>query len=83
MNVIKNSLIAAAFVTGAFTMGSASAITLDSIPGVSGSSLNVQVNNGVATLSGTADSGAERALVKAYVAKMDNVDRVIDLVTFQ
>ena len=82
MKLLKNSLIGATLLAGAAAMGTASAITLDSIPGVTGGSLKVSVDNGVATLFGNADSGIERELAKAYIEKMDNVERVIDLVTF-
>jgi len=82
MNTLKNTLLAATLIAGTFAMGSASALTLNSIPGVTGANLQVQVVDGVATIFGNVDSGIERHLARAYVEKLDNVEKVINLVTF-
>ncbi len=54
---------------------------LDSIVGVSSASLSVNVRDGVATVFGNVDSGAEAAIAKGYVSQMAGVDRVISLIT--
>lgn len=74
---MKKLIIASVLAFG--VIGSASANF--SIPGVSSTDLNVRIDNGVATLYGKVDSGAEEALAKRYVAGLDGVDKVIDLVT--
>lgn len=60
--------------------GVANAANFSSVPGVSGG-VNLILNNGVATLTGDVDSGIERHLAAQYAAKIDGVDRVINLLT--
>jgi len=74
---MKKLLIASALVFA--SVGTASANIV--IPGVSSTDLDVRIDNGVATLFGNVDSGVEEAMAKNYVAGLDGVDRVIDLVT--
>jgi len=58
MKTIKSILIASAFAVGtAFSIGSASAMTLDEIPNAD---VNLKVEKGVATLFGSVDSQLER-----------------------
>ncbi len=86
-NVSK--LAAAMVVAGIMTAGTTSAMglsqgtqALSSIVGVSSSSISVNVDNGVATLFGSADSGSDAALAENHVAKLDGVDKVINLITY-
>ena len=86
-NVSK--LAAAMVVAGIMTAGTTSAMGLSqgtqallSIVGVSSSSISVNVDDGVATLFGSADSGSEAALAENHVAKLDGVDKVINLITY-
>ncbi len=86
-NVSK--LAAAMVVAGIRTAGTTSAMglsqgtqALSSIVGVSSSSISVNVDDGVATLFGSADSGSDAALAENHVAKLDGVDKVINLITY-
>lgn len=86
-NVSK--LAAAMVVAGIMTAGNTSAMglsqgtqALSSIVGVSSSSISVNVDDGVATLFGSADSGSDAALAENHVAKLDGVDKVINLITY-
>ena len=86
MKLFKTSAIATALLIGTISigtmaMGTASAITLDA-PGVTSASVNVSVKNGVATLFGTVDSSFERAKAERHIAKMDGVDKVINLISY-
>jgi hypothetical protein len=81
--------IAALAIAGALSIGTASAMglsagtqPLDSIVGVSSASLSVTINDGVATLFGTTDSGAEAAIAANEVSQIEGVERVINLVTW-
>lgn len=62
-------------------MGAATAVTLESIPEISNSTMAYCIKNGVATLYGHADSGIDKAQAARYVAALDGVDRVINLVS--
>jgi len=81
MKLFTKTAIATVLVLGSF--GAANAATLDSIPGVTSPSVNVNVNDGVATLFGQVDTASERKLAERHVAKLEGVDRVINLVTYQ
>ncbi len=88
MKLLITKTLAALAITGALSIGTASAMglnagtqPLDSIVGVSSASISVNLDNGVATLFGNAESGAESALAAHHVAKIDGVDRVINLIT--
>ena len=83
-----NKIAAAILVTGMMTAGSASAMglsegtqPLDSVVGVSSANLSVNVRDGIATVFGNVESGAEAAIAKSYVSQMAGVDRVINLIT--
>ena len=83
-----NKIAAAILVTGMMTAGSASAMglsegtqPLDSVVGVSSANLSVNVRDGIATVFGNVESGAEAAIAKNYVSQMDGVDRVISLIS--
>lgn len=54
---------------------------LNSIIGVTSSTLNVTIKDGTAYVSGTVDSGGEISLVLSHVSNMDGVDRVVNMVT--
>ena len=89
MKLFNVKTIAALAITGALSIGTASAMgldvgtkPLDSIIGVTSATLSVTVNDGVATVWGTTDSGAEAAIAANQVAQMEGVDRVINLVTW-
>lgn len=86
-NTVK--LFTALALTGALSIGTASAMGLNigtkpitSITGVSSTNISVRVDDGVATLFGSADSQSEVSLAKNHVKTIDGVDRVINLVTF-
>jgi len=87
MKFVNAKTIAALALTGALSVGTASAMGLntgimpvDSIAGVSSSNISVKVDNGVATLFGYVDSSHESALAQAHVEQIDGVDRVINLI---
>lgn len=89
MKFINAKSIAALALTGALSIGTASAMGLDSgtkplnsIVGVNSTSLSYNVRDGVATLFGNADSSFESALAKNHVEQIDGVDRVINLITY-
>ena len=89
MKIFNTKTLAALALISAMSVGTASAMGLNigtkpvnKIVGVSSATLSVTVNDGVATLFGTTESGAEAALAENKVAQMDGVDRVINLVTW-
>ena len=89
MKLFNSKTLAALAITGALSIGTASAMgldagtrSLDSIIGVSSATLSVTVTDGVATLFGTTDSGAEAAIAANQVSQQEGVDRVISLVTW-
>ena len=89
MKLLNTKTLAALAITGALSIGTASAMglnagtqPLDSVIGVSSANLSVSLNDGVATLFGNAESGAESALAASHVAKIDGVERVINLITY-
>ena len=89
MKLFNSKTLAALAITGALSIGTASAMglnagtqSLDSVIGVSSANLSVSLNDGVATLFGNAESGAESALAASHVAKIDGVERVLNLITY-
>ena len=85
---LHNALTAIAL-TGALSIGTASAMGLDSgtrslasVVGINSASLSYKVQDGVATLFGNTDSSVESALAKAHVEQINGVDRVINLITY-
>ena len=89
MKLFNVKTIAALAITGALSVGTASAMGLDagtrslnSVIGVSSASLSVNLDDGVATLFGNVESGAEAALAASHVAKLDGVEQVINLITY-
>ena len=89
MKILNAKSFAALALVSAMSVGTASAMGLNigtkpvnQIVGVSSATLSVTVNDGVATLFGTTESGAEAALAETKVAQMEGVDRVINLVTW-
>ena len=89
MKLLNTKTLAALAITGALSIGTASAMGLDagtqslnSVIGVSSASISVNLDDGVATLFGNAESGAESALAASHVAKLDGVERVINLITY-
>ena len=81
MKLFKSTALATVLVMG--SIGAASAVTLDSLPGATGTNINVKIDNGVATLFGQADSGIDRKIAERHVAKLEGVNKVINLVTHQ
>jgi len=79
MKLIKSTAIA--LVLGTFAMGSAHALTVDA-PGVSSPTLNLIIDNGVATLSGSVESSLERVLAENHVARLEGVEQVINLISY-
>jgi len=79
MKLIKSTAIA--LVLGTFAMSSAQALTLDA-PGVVSPSVNLTINDGVATLFGTVDSAPDRAFAEQHVAQMEGVQKVINLISY-
>ena len=84
-----NKIAATILVAGMMTAGTASAMglsqgtqPLSSIIGVSSAAISVNVDDGVATLFGTADSGSEAALAAHHVSKLVGVDKVVNLITY-
>lgn len=89
MKLLNTKTLTALAITGVLSIGTASAMglnadtkPLDSIIGVSSATLSVTVKDGVATLWGTTDSGAEAAIAANQVSQMEGVDRVNNLVTW-
>ena len=89
MKIVITRIIAAMALAGALSIGTASAMGLDSgtkplssVNGVSSQSLSYKVQNGVATLFGNAESGFEAQLAENYVEQINDVDQVINLITF-
>ena len=81
MKLFKTTALATVLVLG--SIGAASAVTLDNLPGVTGPNINVKIDNGVATLFGQADSGSDKQIAERYVANIEGVNKVINLVTHQ
>jgi len=75
MNILKALIAATVLATG-----SASAHTVGDIK--NSAHLNLQIENDIATLSGSVDSSSERILAERLVARMDGVERVRNLLTF-
>ena len=89
MKTLNEKTFAALALTGALSIGTASAMgldsgtkALDSVIGVNSASLSYTVKDGVATLFGNVDSQSEAALAKSFVSKVEGVDRVINLVNY-
>jgi hypothetical protein len=89
MKLLNAKTLAALALTGAMSIGTASAMglnegtqPLDSVVGVIGTSISVKVDDGVATLFGNADSFSEASLAESHVERIDGIDRVINLVTY-
>ncbi len=83
MKLFNKKSFAALAVLGALSIGTASAMSTTSMPltsivGVSSASVQVRITDGVATLFGNVESGSEAAIAQAYVANLDNVDKVIN-----
>ena len=88
MKLLNTKTIAALLITGAMSVGTASAMTLDSgttqlnsIAGVSSANIRVNVKDGVATLFGNVDSGSEAALAANHVAMQDGISKVRNLIS--
>ena len=76
MNILKALVTATVLATG-----SASAANIDNASG--SANLNLQIENGVATLFGNVDSSSERILAERLVAGMDGVEKVHNLLTYR
>ncbi len=89
MKLLNTKTLTAVLVAGALSIGTASAMglsqgtqALTSVVGVSSAAISVNVDDGVATLFGNAESGSEAALAASHVARLDGVDKVINLITY-
>jgi hypothetical protein len=89
MKLLNAKTLAAVALTGALSIGTASAMglstgtqPLNSVVGVNSASISYKVQDGVATLFGTTDSKSESQLAQYHIENIDGVDRVINLVTF-
>ena len=89
MKLRNTKTFAALALTAGMSVGTVSAMDLDSgtkflhsVNGVSSPTLSYRVQDGVATLFGDTDSGFESNLAERHVAKIDGVDRVINLITY-
>ncbi len=83
MKFLNTKTLAALAIASAFSFGNAHAMIKSTMPvysvnGVSSASLTVTVDNGIATLFGSVDSGIESALAESHVAKLDGVEKVIN-----
>ncbi len=85
MKMMTREWVGSMLLLGALSISPASAMTqhlsLVGVVGVSTATLSATVEDGVATIFGTVDSGIEEALVKNYVANIEGVDEVIDHIT--
>ena len=89
MKSLTTKTFAALALTGALSIGTASAMGLDSgtkplgsVIGVNAPNVSVKIDDGVATLFGNVESFSEASLAQAHVENIDGVDRVINLVTY-
>ena len=89
MKTLSTKTIAALAITGALSIGSASAMglnagtkPLDTIVGISSPSVYVKIDDGVATLFGNVESSFDSNLAENHVENIEGVDRVINLVTY-
>lgn len=89
MNLTKNSTVAATVVAAAMNPSTASAAnsggttdTLQPVSDTSSVNLSITVKNGVATLFGNTESGADSVVTENLVLQMHGVDRVINLITY-
>jgi hypothetical protein len=89
MKNLNTKTMMALGLTGAMSMGTASANLpeigtqpLNSILEATSPRLSVNVSDGIATLFGDAESGAEAAMVEERVADIEGVDHVINLITW-
>lgn len=78
----KKSLAALALIT-AMSAGTAQAMNsvsmqINSVVGVSSTNLRVHIEDGVAHLFGTVESGVEAAIAEAHVKKLDGVNEVFN-----
>lgn len=87
MRLLNKTTVASLLLIGSMSIGTASAMTgshtthLATVIGVSSVDLRVTVEDGVATLFGNVDSGAELSQAKRYVASLDGIDKVINHIT--
>lgn len=87
MKLLNKTTITSLLLVSALSIGTASAMTerhttpLSGAIGISSVDLRVTVEDGVATIFGNVDSGAESGLATQYVAGMDGVAKVINLIS--
>lgn len=87
MKLLNTNSLASILVISALSIGTASAMTerhttpLAGAIGISSVDLRVTIEDGTATIFGNVDSGSESGLVSQYVAGMDGVDKVINLIS--
>jgi len=83
MKRLAKTTLNIALLAGALALapGSASALNILDVPGVSGGSVHCVINGRVATLSGSVQSRFERKQIEKYVKKNYDVDRVVNLIS--
>ncbi|MEM7258524.1 MAG: BON domain-containing protein [Pseudomonadota bacterium] len=89
MNKLNKSAAVVLGITGAMSLGTASAKIpdigtqpLNSIIEVSNPDVHLTVRDGVATLSGNADSYSEALLAEEKISDIEGVDHVINLINW-
>ena len=89
MDILNTKAVLALGISGAMSIGTAAADTSEyavktnnSIVAVSSPDLRVTVYDGIATLLGTADSGAEARAVEKHISDVDGVEHVINMITW-
>ena len=89
MKLLNTKTLTAVILAGMMTAGTASAMGLSqgtqpltSIVGVSSAAISINVDGDVATLFGNVESGSEAALAASHVSKLDGIDKVINLITY-
>lgn len=88
MDIINTKAIIALGITGAMSVGTASAQMpevqdkVSPILAVSSPDLRVAVYDGIATLVGTADSEAEAKLAEDQISSLEGIDHVINMITW-
>lgn len=87
MKKINTSAMVAIGITGAMTMGNATAMIpdigtqeLNSIIEINNPEVRVTINDGIATLSGNADSRSEALLAEEHISDVEGIDYVINLI---
>ncbi len=88
MEILKPKTVIMTFLVVLFTSGAAIADklengshSLNSVVGVSSTSVRFYLDEGLATIWGDVDSGVESAIAQRKVLHLDGVDKVINRIT--